>query len=240
MKNCEIYSNLKTPRGSQIILRLDGRGFHTLAQQLELEKPYDKNFTKAMVQTSKEIFQEFAPQFIYTFSDEINILLKTIPFDGRIEKLNSTFASFTASSLYIKLNNKKLKKPISFDSRIIPLSQEMITPYFKTRQDEAWRNCLNGYAYWTLRKTLPQQKAVEKLNGLKSPQIHDLLFKNNILIDKIPLWQRRGIGIYKKTQTIEGYNPKTKTKTQSQRKKTHTDKKLELFTPEFFQKKDIL
>ena len=43
MKEYEIYSDLKTPVGSNIIVRLDGRGFHKLAKDLNLEKPYDLN-----------------------------------------------------------------------------------------------------------------------------------------------------------------------------------------------------
>lgn len=51
-----------------------------------------------MVKVSKDLFNEFAPVFIYTFSDEISILLDNIPFNGRIEKINSVVASFAASS----------------------------------------------------------------------------------------------------------------------------------------------
>ncbi|WP_263641269.1 tRNA(His) guanylyltransferase Thg1 family protein [Methanobrevibacter arboriphilus] len=111
-----------------------------------------------MINTSQDIFKEFSPLFIYTFSDEINILLSEIPFSGRIEKLNSVFPSLASSSLALNLN--KYFKPthsiiISFDSRIIPIAnKDDIVKYFKWRQDESWRNCINSYGYWVLRKKL--------------------------------------------------------------------------------------
>ena len=45
MKDYEIYSTMKVPKNSNIILRLDGRKFHSLAKHLNLEKPYDYNFS---------------------------------------------------------------------------------------------------------------------------------------------------------------------------------------------------
>ena len=41
MKEYEVYSSLKVPKNSKIIVRLDGRSFHKLADDLDLFKPYD-------------------------------------------------------------------------------------------------------------------------------------------------------------------------------------------------------
>ena len=97
MKKYEIYSQLTVSPSNMIILRLDGRGFHKLTDNLNLTKPYDEKFRDIMINTAKQVLNEFQPYFIYTFSDELNILLKEIPFKGRIEKLNSVFASYTSS-----------------------------------------------------------------------------------------------------------------------------------------------
>jgi tRNA(His) 5'-end guanylyltransferase len=254
MKECEIFSQLKVPCGSKILLRLDGRGFYKLSQQICLKKPYDSAFVEAMVNTGIELFQEFSPSFIYTFSDEFNILLSDIPFSGRIEKLNSVFASFTANSFFSNIlkstlmekesyNNKgqvenifQFIKTISFDCRVIPLSVKMVPDYFKGRQDEAWRNCLNGYAYWTLRKKMDKKKAMNVLSGLKSNQIHDLLFEEDIQMGEIPAWQRRGIGIYKIDEKVNGYNPVRGKKVKSSRKRIFSDCNLPRFEVDFFQK----
>ena len=236
MKECEIFSSLKVPCGSHIIIRIDGRKFSKLSNDLKFEKPYDDQFRDIMVETCKDFFKEFSPSFIYTFSDEINILLSEIPFAGRIEKLDSVFASFITGSFsknIIKLN-KSIEKPISFDSRVIPLSKEGVIAYFKERQDEAWRNCSNGYAYWTLRREYKKKEAMEILDKQKSSAIHDLLFERGINLAELPSWQRRGIGIYKKEVEIEGYNPIKKEKVQSIRKKIFVDDDLPIFDTPFF------
>lgn len=271
MKNCEIFSHLKVPCGSKIILRLDGRGFYKLSKQIGLKKPYDSLFVNSMVSTATEIFKEFSPSLIYTFSDEFNIMLSDIPFSGRIEKLDSVFASFTANSFYSNLiknlmnfeyqNEKNIKyinsdnqekenkscwnekkfleffeslKTISFDCRIIPLSSEMVLEYFKGRQDEAWRNCLNGYAYWTLRNEMSKKDAMNMLEGLKADKIHDILFERGINIAEVPSWQRRGVALYKTDKKINGYNPLLKKVTESSRKVINVDWDIPLFNKEFF------
>lgn len=53
MKEYEVYGDLKVPVNSKIILRLDGRSFHSLAKNLNLEKPYDEDFARLMVKVSK-------------------------------------------------------------------------------------------------------------------------------------------------------------------------------------------
>jgi len=239
MKECEIFSGLKVPCGSKIIIRIDGRKFSKLSRDLKFKKPYDEQFNDIMVKTGKDFFKEVNPAFIYTFSDEINILLSEIPFGGRIEKLDSVFASFITGS-FTKNMSESTKGPISFDSRVIPLSQEGTIEYFKERQDEAWRNCINGYSYWTLREEYTKKEAMEILKKKKSNELHDILFERGTNLAELPAWQRRGIGIYKKEVIIEGYNPIKDEKVKSSRKKIFVDDDLPIFNAEFFSENLIL
>ncbi len=245
MKDYEIYSTMKVPKNSKIILRLDGRKFHSLAKHLNLKKPYDNDFSFIMSELSKDIFNQFAPSFIYTFSDEISILLDEIPFSGRVEKLNSVFSSFASSSFtYHLLNDCRdsfdfdidddVLFPISFDSRVIPLAREDVFKYFKWRQDEAWRNCVNAYGIWALMQENTKDEANEKISGLKSKDIHELLFKRGINLNNVDAWKKRGIGIYKKCRKIEGFNPKSEEKTISQRCEVFVDWELDKFDEDFF------
>lgn len=250
MKDYEVYANLKVPKNSNIILRLDGRKFHSLAHKFNLLKPYDDNFSLLMVEVSKDIFNEFSPKFIYTFSDEISILLDEIPFSGRIEKLNSVFSSLASSSFSFHLNNSFADKfninldddylksviPISFDSRVIPIIDEEIPSYFKWRQDESWRNCVNAYGIWSLKNDYSSKIANEKIHGLKSSDIHEILFKKGINLNNEKTWRKRGIGIYKKQYEIEGFNPVTNEKTKSLRNKLYVDMELDIFDKKFFTK----
>ncbi|MDO5850159.1 MAG: tRNA(His) guanylyltransferase Thg1 family protein [Methanobacteriaceae archaeon] len=248
MKDYEIYSNLNVPKGSNVVLRLDGRKFHTLSRKLNLEKPYDINFSSLMVEVSKDLFREFSPKFIYTFSDEISILLDEIPFGGRIEKLDSVFASIASGSFTYHFMNdldkfdinfeddlKSIILPISFDSRVVPVGDDVLD-YFKWRQDESWRNCVNAYGIWALNQDYSSKVATEKIRGLKSKDIHELLFERGINLNNVETWKKRGIGIYKKSHKIEGFNPLKNEKTISSRSELFVDLDLELFNQDFFDK----
>ena len=84
MKEYEVYSSLKVPKNSKIIVRLDGRSFHQLARDLNLTKPYDDNFYNVFSNVCEDLFKEFSASFVYAFSDEISILLDNVPFNGRL------------------------------------------------------------------------------------------------------------------------------------------------------------
>ena len=245
MKNCEIFSNLKVPCGSKIIIRADGRNFSGLSTLLKLERPYDELFANLMLDVCSDFFVEFSPKLIFTFSDEINILLSEIPFNGRVEKLDSVFASFISGSFtkniikylnYFDITDPSNLKPISFVSRVIPLSDPGVIEYFKNRQNETWRNCLNGYSYWKLREEYGKSRAVEILNNKKSSELHEILFERGLNMSEVPQWQRRGIGLYKKEISISGYNPIDKENVTTNRSKIYTDWELPIFDNEFFNK----
>ncbi len=239
MKEYEVYGDLKVPINSKIILRLDGRSFHSLAKNLNFKKPYDKDFAKLMVKVSKDLFNEFAPRFIYTFSDEISILLNNIPFNGRIEKINSVIASFAASSFTYNLDNQ-IGKAVAFDSRIIPITNEDIPKYFKWRQDEAWRNCINAYGIYNLKLKYSDEVANKKIKGLKSSDIHELLFKEGINLNDVSNWQKRGIAIYKQNKEIVGYNKKQGKNQTSYRSFLFADLEIPIFSENFFKSIDII
>lgn len=235
MKEYEVYSDLRVPVNSKIIVRLDGRSFHSFAQKMKLTKPYDESFYKVMMDVSKELFEEFSPIFIYTFSDEISILLDNIPFNGRIEKINSVMAGFTSSS-FTSNYNKDFSKPVAFDSRIIPISDSDVYGYFKWRQDEAWRNCVNAYGIQFLKSKYSSSQANEKINGLNLSDIHELLFQNGINLNDVETWKKRGIGIYRKNREVKGFNKKESKEQISYRSYIHVDCNLPIFSKEFFNK----
>ena len=232
MKDYEIYSTMKVPKNSNIIIRLDGRKFHSLSKALNLVKPYDENFYKIIENVCLDIFNQFAPKFIYAFSDEISILLDEIPFSGRVEKINSVFASLASSSFTYNLLNDYSNE---FDlDNLSDNDDASISDYFKWRQDECWRNCINGYGIWALKKEYDKEEANEKIKGLKSNEIHDMLFEKGINLNDVDTWKKRGIGVYKKSWEIEGFNPKKQEKTVSTRSEVFADYELDIFSKEFF------
>jgi tRNA(His) 5'-end guanylyltransferase len=198
----EIFSKMCIPPETPFFLRLDGWKFKRLSEAIKTEKPFDLKFAKCLVSSGKTIFREgFNPALIYVASDEINILfLDAAPFRRRIEKVNSVPASLISSAFTLCLKTSFRKgRFAAFDSRIvIALNDEKIIEYLTWRQMNAWRNHNNAYAYWILRKMeYAPSEISKKLKGLKTEELHQLMFEHGINLAKTPQWQRRGILLYK-------------------------------------------
>lgn len=239
MKEFEVYSSLKVPKNSKIIIRLDGRSFHKMASDLNLVKPYDKHFYEVISEVCRDLFEEFSAEFVYTFSDEISLLLDKIPFDGRVEKIDSVVASFTASS-FVMHYDTEFKKPPAFDSRIIPINDGDILNYFRWRQDESWRNCVNAHGISYLKTKYSNNEANDIINGMKLSDIHELLFENGINLNDVDTYKKRGIGIYRKNKKIVGFNKKENKNQISYRSHVFTDWELPIFSGKFFKEIQVI
>ncbi|CAD7768007.1 tRNAHis guanylyltransferase [Candidatus Methanoperedenaceae archaeon GB50] len=230
MKEREIFSSLRV--APPIFVRVDGRGFGKALSSLGFKKPYDEDFALAMVNSTITFFKKsgFDPLFAYLFSDEVSFYFTHLPFNGRVEKIDSIITSFFASTLTILL---ELSEPISFDARIIVVAATQVVDYLKSRQDEAWNNHVISYGYYTLLKHgFNTKDAVDKLNHMKQSDIHELTFQNGVNLGETPLWQRRGIMVYRKPQSEDPKvpdqeHPEATMKRRSQRSNTLTRGPLE-------------
>ncbi|MGB4757813.1 MAG: tRNA(His) guanylyltransferase Thg1 family protein, partial [Candidatus Methanoculleus thermohydrogenotrophicum] len=145
--------------------------------------------------------------FAYTFSDEISLYFRTLPFSGRVEKIDSVTASVAASVLTIELG---CVKPLAFDARIIPAAGEFAVEYLVSRQNEAWRNHINAYCQNALiEEGMSPREAAAALRGMQSDTMHEMMFKRGVNLAATPAWQRRGTLLYREEYIKEGYNPVT-------------------------------
>ena len=236
MKEFEVYSSLRVPKNSKIIIRLDGRSFHKLARDLKLVKPYDDNFYNVISEVCRDLFEEFSAQFVYSFSDEISLLLDNVPFDGRVEIIDSVMASFAASS-FVMHYDVEFKKPPAFDSRIIPVGDGDILDYFRWRQDESWRNCVNSHGIAYLKSKYSNSQANDKIKGMNLSDIHEFLFANGINLNDVETYKKRGIAVYRKNKKVTGFNKKENKNQVSYRSYIYADWELPIFSEKFF--KDI-
>ncbi len=217
MKSREIYAEMRCI--PPVIVRADGRNFRNTLLGLGFKKPYDQTFARAMADTAELLIKKsgLSPLSAYTFSDEISFLFMELPFEGRVEKIDSIVASFLGSSLTINL---KLEEPVAFDSRIVALQKEEISTYFQWRQIEAWRNFVAAWGYYTLRdEGMDKDEAAKYLKGKKEWEIHEMLFERGTNLATLPAWQRRGIIISKEEYEISGFNPILNKETKSLRRK---------------------
>jgi len=198
----EIFSKTCIPPETPFFLRLDGWKFKKLSKSIKAEKPFDEKFTKCLVSSGKILFKKgFSPALIYVASDELNILfLDGAPFRRRVEKVDSMLASLVSSTFTLSIQKLFDKKEVvAFDSRVIVASNDgKIMQYMAWRQMDTWRNHNNAYAYWVLRKLGRKPSEIsKKLRGLKTKELHELMFKHGVNLAKTPQWQRRGVLIYK-------------------------------------------
>lgn len=218
MKKREIFSQIEVP--SVAVVRLDGRGFGRTLARLNFNKPYDIIFAKAMVEAVEDFFQQsgFDPTLAYLFSDEISLLFtKDLPYNGRLEKIDSVIPSFISSALVLRLN---CPEPLAFDSRVIIMDTSDIVEYFKWRQEECWRNLMVSYSYYFLRQDgMTPQQASKSLFGLRSQDLHELAWNHGTNLAETPAWQRRGILVYRQKYSKTGFNPLTEETTAAQRTK---------------------
>jgi len=199
----EIFSNLRIPEDSEFFIRLDGRRFCRLCKLLDAEKPFDVRIARCFVLAARALYSSgFTPSLCYLCSDEVNLLfLPPPPFNGRVEKLDSVLASIVSSGFTLAVNEIFGKRIVaSFDSRVILTPTESIFEYLASRQRELNGNYLNAYGYWTLiRGGLNPRDAAKQLKGLYSAQIAKLITKHGVDLSKKPVWQRKGVLLYKKT-----------------------------------------
>lgn len=198
MKNYEQCYNIKLPENTNIIIRLDGKAFHSFTKKME--RPFDDQFKEVMQLTTEALCKEIqGVSFAYTQSDEINLLLtdafdpSTQPwFNNELQKMVSVSASACTSN-FIEYNYEIFHKfrQAQFDSRVFFLPDFEITNYFIWRQNDATRNSLQ-----MLTRTHFSAKECYKKNAEK---MHNMLHSKGVNWNNYPIHHRRGAAFYKIT-----------------------------------------
>jgi len=198
----EVFSQLRVPPETPFFVRLDGWRFKAVSERLGTEKPFDERFARCLVSSAKAIFQSnLNPSLVYIVSDELNVLFHVaVPFRRRVEKIDSVLSGSVSTAFALKARKFFGKEVnVAFDSRIVVVLPEKIVSYLTWRQQNGWRNHNNAYAYWLHRKLGYKPSETAKiLKGLKTKELHELLFRHGVNLSETPTWQRRGILIYKK------------------------------------------
>ena len=212
-----------------LVARLDGRSFSRLTKEIcDFEAPFDVKFRDMMVNTVKQLMDcGFRVVYGFTESDEISLLFHTEEqtFGRKVRKFNSILAG-TASATF----SLQLGQVVALDCRLIPLPNiERVQDYFLWRQEDAHRNALNAHCYWMLRKEgLSVKEATDMIDGKSVAFKNELLFSRGINFDKLPTWQKRGVGVYWDNVLKTGYNPITGQEIKTTRRALKVDYELPL------------
>lgn len=196
---------MRLPPGTWTIVRVDGRGFTKLTK--EMVKPFDLEFSLAMRHVAAELIAEFGGVYSYTESDEISLVLPPSfdLFNRSVEKIVSLTAGLSSASF-----THRMGLVGTFDSRVwLGSSLGEVVDYLMWRQFDAFRCCVNGYVYHTLRRTMSARQATSQLNTMKSAERLDLLHTHGISLSDMPQWQRRGVAIFYQNVKVPAIDPRT-------------------------------
>jgi len=191
MKSYEEVSESKLFNSLPILVRCDGRAFHSFTNNLT--KPYDNSFSKMMIATTVALVEETDALLGYTQSDEISLLFypktdkEQVFFNGRRDKLVSVLASIATLAFYHQqcLFNINVARKAHFDCRAFntPTKMEAYN-YFLWREQDATKNSISMAA-----QSVYSHHELHKKN---SSQKQDMLFEREINWNDYPSFFKRG------------------------------------------------
>jgi len=149
-KDYEQEYQTQVPAGGWLIIRLDGKAFHTYTKGLV--KPFDGLLCSAINSAVWDTCRnsDIPVKFAYTQSDEISLLIDQREgepwFGGRVDKIVSVAAS-TYTGFFNAYHAHAGKKPAIFDGRVIHIKDRQdVLDYFKWRKADANRNAISMQA----------------------------------------------------------------------------------------------
>jgi len=169
MKGYENVPRIKLTPRMPIIIRIDGKSFHTYTKGFN--RPWDATVQCAMSLAAIDLVKEnIGAEIAYIQSDEISLVLNTYKtfetqpwFDGNVQKIASVSASIAtyAFNSIMSTNKRAL-----FDSRCFVVPKEDVVNYFIWRQQDAIRNSISSLAQSTFPHKLLQGKNAIKMKQM--------------------------------------------------------------------------
>ena len=212
--NYESRSRILLTRRTPVIIRLDGKAFHTYTTGLN--KPFDEGLIEDMQQTAIYLCENIqGVKCAYVQSDEISLLLTDYDnlntqawFDYNVQKMTSISASL-ATGIFNELRFERrhqewqtgeddtLSFPdlANFDSRCFNIPKEEVANYFLARQKDAVKNSISMLA----QSLYSHGKPNSELYGKNSDQMQEMCFQKGYNWNDLPFEQKRGSFIIKNT-----------------------------------------
>ena len=173
-----------------IVVRADGVGFGKALRKFA--SPRDESVHKALLAAAEDVMRRFSAAAAHVVSDEVNILLLSPPYSGRVFKIVSVIASMLSARVSLELNT-----PLYFDARVLGLkSAKEFVPYTLYRVRVGVNNFVSKLYHGALPKNVTP-KLEEMVRVLKSRLV------------KWPAWACGGTLISWSLAIKEGVNPIT-------------------------------
>ncbi len=195
MKRYEGASRYSLPWRMPVIIRVDGRAFHTFTRGMT--RPVDGEFVNAMDRVALALCEEIqGARLAFVQSDEVSVLVdpwdrneSTPWFDNDLGKVVSISAAISSATMSLAYG-----RVAQFDSRAFVVPQRDVCNYFVWRQQDATRNSLQSLA-----QSLYSSK---QLHGVKHAGLQEMCFQAGHNWNDLPTAQKRGRCAVKKRETV--------------------------------------
>lgn len=205
MKRYEAASRFFLPPKQAVVIRVDGRAFHTYTKGSV--KPFDHTIMAAMVHATECTAKDLAGfKLAYTQSDESTFLITDFDdfatqgwFDYNLAKV----ISISASSFTAYFNRfmddqgsvaQYLRVP-TFDSRAFTVPMDDVPNCFIWRQKDWYRNSVQMLAQ--------AHFSHKQLDGKKLPEIHDMLHDQGVNWAELEPAEKNGTFVRRNVVNIE-------------------------------------
>jgi len=150
--NYEDRYRFTLPRRTNVIIRVDGKAFHTYTRNCI--KPFDYTLMRNMDQTAYALCTQIqGAKLAYVQSDEISILLSDYDsletqawFDNNIQKMCSISASIATAAFNVQ-RGEGARTQAHFDARVFTIPEvDEVCNYFLWRSQDATRNSVQMLA----------------------------------------------------------------------------------------------
>lgn len=206
MKKYESTTKLQLLGRTPVIIRIDGKAFHTFAKRItnfdadmrEQNTPFSGVMHNLMVETTRALVANIQNcVFGYTQSDEISLLLRdwdTLEtqqwFGGSHQKMVSISSSLATAAFNFRATKAGFEQTTfndiaMFDSRVYNLPKEEVTNYFIWRQQDASRNSVQMLGH--------HHFSQKQMHGKSNSEVQDMLMlEKGINWNDLPTWMKRG------------------------------------------------
>lgn len=215
MKGYEAIPKTFLMRRTPVIIRIDGRAFHTFTKCLKqldpvlAVTPFSDIMHASMVYTTTKLVESIQNCVLgYTQSDEISLLLRDWDqhetqqwFGGNVQKITSISASIATAAFNMVFSRFKtpaeFKDLAQFDARVYNVPKDEVTNYMIWRQQDASRNSVQmlGHFHFT-------QKEMHAKNNIEVQDM--LMLQKGINWNDMPTWAKRGMCVNRLSDVEEG------------------------------------
>lgn len=218
----------KLMRRCPVVIRCDGRSFHTFTRKFQ--KPFDEVLIKTMQETMKYLCENIQGCVLgYTQSDEVTLILvdykkltSSAFFDYEVQKICSITASMATMAFnkffekniqefsesnecrgldikYLDIYREALNKGAMFDTRCFNIPKEEVTNLCYWRQLDATRNSIQMVGQANFSHRKLQNKTCNDIQDM-------LMIHKEINWNNLPTYQKRGSCCIKENYFVESEN----------------------------------